>query len=854
MPGEVQNLFNIYQKRYPLYTREAIVDLMLKNGAISPDTAKKIKSGMSLFLIDNSVANINQEYKEELPNMDAFEFATQKKHDCVKRYHPKFELLEVDNNGNVNMEQFSLETIKKKYTDKKYKIVTSVDGFKVINKQNDQKVFESYFFDFDGIKTYFIHINDDNGNPINAGQIQNNKILWWKKFNKKGESLYSEHYHRAPNSPSGHDEKTVTETNSFGTTTGITYDLTTKKITERTITNKDGSSRYADYSDGIIEREWYRDKDYNTIKTVEYWGGKPFVEMDKDYNTTRYFLVEDLASKINSKNMLRQKSTPKSLITDIKTRIDKGNASQLWNDYYEQTGHDLFDDIDKTTLSNKEKEDLKKYLANSLANMTQLPYTDNITKVLQHDIKGIGTGSNLKYHIQAFFNNKNELHLNQISDIIGAYSKLTGNDLADDIMSEYGLGNARYNLALKVDKTFCDKTNWDLSYDVVCKYLADKISKDISGPGSGNLIHHVMMLNKNNVIGVLKHYTRPQILGVDVTKVLKIFKIDKDDYEDWATMEPLICAIYNESGLDNKTKTKLVNHIIKCIGNCHSSKYTFMNVEAQYSDIAQDLNTNKNDSDKVKIDAKRLDNRIESSYDNIMQLDEPSYPNGEIDESFVQNTTGDCWLLAGIISSIRKPLGKKMLEDLLTVDDEKRQVTVNLKGVNEKYVISFDEIEASNHLALGDGDIRAIEIAIDRYLKKEAYIGNEEFANYNIVDINGNWCKTVFNALFGNAERTNLNNLTKEDINSPNRAYTISFNRTKIESHIYPNAAYDEKGKPMDIIRQHAYGVIKADDKYVWLLNPWNPSLKKPIRITWEKLKELDITIEYTQFNQTKKS
>ena len=844
MAGEIQTLFNKYQKRYSLYTREAIVDLMLKDGVISPDTAKKIKSGKSLFLIDNSIANINQEFKDELPNMDAFESTTKKKQDYVKRYHPKFELLEVNNNGNVNMEQFSFETIKKKYSDKKYKIVNSADGFKVINKQTDKKVFETYFFDFEGIKTYSVHINDDNGNPVNAGQIQNNKILWWEKTDKKGDVLYGERYQKAPNSHSGHDEKSIAETNSFGTTTITTYDLTTKKITERTIIYKDGSSQYADYSDGIIEREWYNDKDHNHIKTVEYWGGKPFVEMDKDYKTTRYFLVEDLVSKINSRNMLRQKSTPKSLITDIKTRINKGNASELWNDYYEQTGHDLFDDIDKTTLSNKEKEDLKKYLANSIANATQLQHADNIAKLLQYDIKGIGTGSNIKYHIQAFFNNKNELHLNRISDIIGAYSRLTGNNLSDDIISEYGLGNDRYNLALKVDKTFCDKTNWDISYDVVCKYLADRISKDISGFGSGNLIPHVMMLNKNNVIGVLKHYTRPQILGVDVTKVLKFFKIDRDDYEDWASMEPLICAIYNESGLDNKTKEKLVNHIIKCISNCHSSKYIYNSVEAQYSDIAQDLNTNKNDSDKVKIDAERLDNRIKSSYNNTMQSAEPSYPNGKIDEKFQQNTTGDCWLLAGLISSIRKPLGKKMLEDLLTVDNEKRQVTVNLKGVNKKYVISFDEIEASNHLALGDGDIRAIEIAIDRYMKKEAYAGRNKR-----VDINGNWCSTVFNVLFGNGCEKDLSVITKDDINSPDSAYTISFNRTKVESHIYKNAAYDENGKPMDIIRQHAYGVIKADDKYVWLLNPWNPSLKKPIRITWEKLKELDITIEYTKFN-----
>lgn len=57
MAGEIQTLFNKYQQKYPLYTKEAIVDTMLKDGVITPDIAKKIKSGTSLFLLDNSFSN-----------------------------------------------------------------------------------------------------------------------------------------------------------------------------------------------------------------------------------------------------------------------------------------------------------------------------------------------------------------------------------------------------------------------------------------------------------------------------------------------------------------------------------------------------------------------------------------------------------------------------------------------------------------------------------------------------------------------------------------------------------------------------------------------------------------------------
>ncbi len=51
MPG-IEALYNQYQQRYLLYSRDAIADLMLKDGVISLDIAQKIKNGVSLFLLD----------------------------------------------------------------------------------------------------------------------------------------------------------------------------------------------------------------------------------------------------------------------------------------------------------------------------------------------------------------------------------------------------------------------------------------------------------------------------------------------------------------------------------------------------------------------------------------------------------------------------------------------------------------------------------------------------------------------------------------------------------------------------------------------------------------------------------
>ena len=61
MDNNIVSNFNEYVKKYPLYSKEAIVNLMVEDGIISPATAKKIKSGMSLFLLEKPAWKTNVE-------------------------------------------------------------------------------------------------------------------------------------------------------------------------------------------------------------------------------------------------------------------------------------------------------------------------------------------------------------------------------------------------------------------------------------------------------------------------------------------------------------------------------------------------------------------------------------------------------------------------------------------------------------------------------------------------------------------------------------------------------------------------------------------------------------------------
>ena len=61
----ITKLFDKYSQKYPLYQKETLIDLMLKDGIISNDIAKQLKNGKSCFyftlenkFLENNVTEI----------------------------------------------------------------------------------------------------------------------------------------------------------------------------------------------------------------------------------------------------------------------------------------------------------------------------------------------------------------------------------------------------------------------------------------------------------------------------------------------------------------------------------------------------------------------------------------------------------------------------------------------------------------------------------------------------------------------------------------------------------------------------------------------------------------------------
>ena len=191
--------------------------------------------------------------------------------------------------------------------------------------------------------------------------------------------------------------------------------------------------------------------------------------------------------------------------------------------------------------------------------------------------------------------------------------------------------------------------------------------------------------------------------------------------------------------------------------------------------------------------------------------------NGKIDATFNQGHVQDCWLLSAIKSLSIHPKGLEMLNDLISLDD-KENVTVQLKGVKRIYTISKEELEGANEFAQGDLDIRAIELAVNKYLHEIGDHGGNIYNDaritkyYDIYD--GNYASVPYRILFDKpvANETRPNEETIEQIKSGEYStVVISTNNYQIQEYY---------------VKHHIYAVIGADDEFVYLSDPYSPDIK----------------------------
>ena len=333
-----------------------------------------------------------------------------------------------------------------------------------------------------------------------------------------------------------------------------------------------------------------------------------------------------------------------------------------------------------------------------------------------------------------------------------------------------------------------------------------------------------------------------EITPDNVEEVMAVYKKINGDGEN------LMEAILKERGLSTEDRTAYLMHVKNALITAVKQKGIYVDDISKDFDKEISYQMEKFGLARANIINSffvKLNDRIENKDDSKI-----TKPNGKIDGTFSQGNTGDCWLLSSIQALSQTPKGLEILNDSVSVDEE-GNVTVTLKGAGKSYLITPEELAGNYQFSSGDADVRAIEIAMDRYFIEERGINNWVLFNpATKYDLNSNTASLAFEILTGQGGRNFLTNCIYAKI--PDMWFTDSqsdnFNK---ENHIAVVGAYFKDDRTFSspdgngdvtLHTDHAYAVKGSDEKNVYLINPWDTS--KIITVPRETFKEFFNSID----------
>ena len=313
--------------------------------------------------------------------------------------------------------------------------------------------------------------------------------------------------------------------------------------------------------------------------------------------------------------------------------------------------------------------------------------------------------------------------------------KSVGKTMAISIDSNYYAQNFFYNPYKKVEKKDSETNIWSEETNK-CKpetknMGAKAIMKGIHKnrglfSSSRTLEKYIENINADNAFDVVFNY-------------------------NWEYGKSIFNEIMRNVFISSKTRAKAVKHIKDMYMQALKSKGVYTDDYDKLIDGHIEYEKNK----FGRMNSKDIDEDLRGLFDRQWQtgkINNKLIPaNGKIDATFYQGHVKDCWLLSAIKSLSLNPKGLEMLEDLISLDD-KGNVTVQLKGVKRTYTISKEELEGANEFAQGDLDIRAIELAVNKYLHENGDHGGNKYNDakiskyYDIYD--GNFASIPYRILF----------------------------------------------------------------------------------------------------------
>ncbi len=236
--------------------------------------------------------------------------------------------------------------------------------------------------------------------------------------------------------------------------------------------------------------------------------------------------------------------------------------------------------------------------------------------------------------------------------------------------------------------------------------------------------------------------------------------------------------------------------------------------------VKQDIKEHHSDIKKLTVDMLRLKDVWCSLVNGNGDGTEITALNGKLDIPSEQGDIGDCWLISAINACKTRPEIKKELENLIKLDG-RGGAYVTLKGARDEdenikpvtYHITAKELKSSSYLASGDGDTRLFEIAMDKYIRDEAYEGRSYHFN-----ISGNkaefFLKTALDMEISRVEYSSI--AETEDFNNQEKLYTLSSS----DASFLSIEARHADGSSAKLSTNHAYNIIREDENNMYFCDP----------------------------------
>lgn len=288
----------------------------------------------------------------------------------------------------------------------------------------------------------------------------------------------------------------------------------------------------------------------------------------------------------------------------------------------------------------------------------------------------------------------------------------------------------------------------------------------------------------------------------DIPTLLDLYKESKG--------ESLFKTVISDYTMSKEDRVKILKHIINSMST--NIEETGISIKDLLTKFEKEISYQMNkfgfaNADYLDVFSEQINDRKSVSIERGL-----SEPNGKIDENFSQGATGDCWLLASIIAIANSNKGAEILNDSLKVL-KNGDMQVTLKGINKTYTVTKQELTNNIQMAYGDGDVRALEIAINKYFEEKRGINNA-------LDINTNSPRVAYKILTGKGgllESFSFGQISDDKIdtfNAKNKIITVC--RQKDLKLTDSNTNNDD----ITLLSNHAYAVVEADKEFVYLINP----------------------------------